>query len=142
MSKKGTRPLAMDAAEGSIMVKAPVAVVYKRWLAFEDYPKFITVIKRVRKLDPNHFVALLAFNGKQYEAMLEIMLRVPERRLAWRTVSNGHAPDHLAAGVVSFTSCPDRTTCVTFKLTSSFGGAVSNRVARYLHNFKRLIEAS
>jgi uncharacterized membrane protein len=142
MSKQGTRPLAMDAAEGSIVVKASVAVVYKRWLAFEDYPKFITVIKRVRKLDPNHFVALLAFNGKQYEAMLEIMLRVPERRLAWRTVSNGHAPDHLAAGVVSFTSCPDRTTCVTFKLTSSFGGAVSNRVARYLHNFKRLIEAS
>jgi hypothetical protein len=26
------------------------------------------------------------------------------------------------------------------KLTSSFGGAVSNRVDRYLHNFKRLVE--
>jgi uncharacterized membrane protein len=140
MPKKGTRPLAMDAAEGSIVVKAPIAAVYKRWLEFEDYPKFITAIKRVRKLDTNHFVALLAFNGKQHEAMLEIMLRVPERRLAWRTVSNGHAPDHLAAGVVSFASCSDRTTCITFKLTSSFGGAVSRRVDRYLHNFKRLIE--
>jgi hypothetical protein len=72
--------------------------------------------------------------------MLEIMMRVPERRLAWRTVSNGHAPDHLAAGVVSFVPRPDRTTCVTFKLTSSFGGAISRRVDRYLHNFKRLIE--
>ena len=140
MPKKGTRPLAMDAAEGSIAVKAPVAAVYKRWLAFEDYPKFITVIKRVRKLDANHFIASLAFKGKQHEAMLEIMLRVPERRLAWRTVSNGHASDHFAAGVVSFTSCPDRTTCVTFKLTSSFGGAVSRRVDRYLQNFKQLIE--
>ena len=64
MPKKGTRPLAMDAAEGSIAVKAPVAAVYKRWLAFEDYPKFITVIKRVRKLDANHFIASLVFNGK------------------------------------------------------------------------------
>jgi uncharacterized membrane protein len=140
MPKKGTRPLAMDAAQGSIVVKAPVVAVYKRWLAFEDYPKFITAIKRVRKLDANHFVASLAFNGKQYDAMLEIILRVQERRLAWRTVSNGHAPDHLAAGVISFASCPDRTTCITFKLTSSFGGAVSRRVDKYLRNFKRLIE--
>ncbi len=140
MPNNGTRPLVMDAAEGSIVVKAPVTAVYKRWLEFEDYPKFITVIERVRKLDANHFVASLSFNGKQYDAMLEIMLRVPERRLAWRSVSNGHAPDHLAAGVVSFASCPDRMTCVTFKLTSSFGGAVARRVDRYLHNFKRLIE--
>ena len=78
------------------MVKAPVAVVYKRWLAFEDYPRFITAIKRVRKLDANHFVASLS----------------------------------------------DKSTCVTLKLTSSFGGAVSNRVDRYLYNFKKLIEAS
>ena len=140
MPKEDNTRNAMNAAQGSIVVKAPVAVVYKRWLAFEDYPKFITAIKRVRKLDANHFVASLAFNGKQYDAMLEIMLRVFERRLAWRTISNGHAPDHLAAGVVSFVSCPDRTTCVTFKLTSSFGGAVSWRVDGYLHNFKRLIE--
>jgi uncharacterized membrane protein len=130
----------MDAAEGSIVVKAPVATVYKRWLAFEDYPKFITAIKRVRKLDANHFVASLAFNGKQYEATLEIMLRVPERRLAWRTLSDGHAPDHLAAGVVSFASCSDESTCVSFKLASSFGGAVSHRVDKYLHNFKKLVE--
>jgi len=72
--------------------------------------------------------------------MLEIMLRVSERRLAWRTVSNGHAPDHLAAGVVSFASRPDRATCVSFKLTSTFGGAVSRRLDRYLHNFKKLVE--
>jgi uncharacterized membrane protein len=140
MAKKGTRPLAMGATAGSIVVKAPVAVVYKRWLAFEDYPKFITAIKRVRKLDENHFSASLAFKGKQHEAMLEIMMRVSERRLAWRTVSNGDALDHLATGVVSFASRPDGTTCVTFKLSSSFGGAVSRRVDRYLHNFKRLIE--
>lgn len=141
MPKKGTRPLAMDTAEGSIVVKAPVTAVYKRWLEFEDYPKFITVIKRVRTLDANHFVASLAFNGKQHEATLEMMLRVPERRLAWRTLADHRAPDHLAAGVVSFVSRPDQSTSITLKLTSSFGGAVSRRVDRYLHNFKRLVEA-
>ena len=142
MSTNGSRSLAMDASEGSVVVKAPVAAVYKRWLDFEEYPKFITVMKQVRKLDANHFVASLAFNGKQYETMLEMMLRVPERRLAWRTIADQNAPDHLAAGVVSFVARPDQSTCVTLKLTSSFGGAVSRRVDRYLHNFKKLIEAS
>jgi uncharacterized membrane protein len=142
MPKEDNTRNVMNAAQESIVVKAPIAAVYKRWLAVEDYPKFITAIKRVRKLDANHFVALLTFNGKQYEAMLEIMLHVPERRLAWRTVSNGHAPDHLAVGVVSFASLFDQSTCVTLKLTSSFGGAVSHRVDEYLHNFKKLVEAS
>jgi uncharacterized membrane protein len=140
MSGKGASPPGIDAAGGSILVNAPVAAVYKLWLSFEEYPKFITAIKQVWKLDANHFVALLAFNGKEYETSLEIMLRVRERRLAWRTISDGHAPAHFAAGVVSFEACPDRATTVTLKLSSSFGGAVSRRVDRYLHNFKRLAE--
>ena len=140
MPNNGTRPLAMDAAEGSIVVDAPVADVYERWLAFEDYPKFITAIKHVRKLDAYHFVASLDFNGKQYDTTLEVMLCVPERRLAWRTLADHHAPDHFAAGVVPFAALSEQSTCVTLKLTSSFGGAVSNRVDRYLRNFKRLIE--
>jgi uncharacterized membrane protein len=131
----------MDAAEGSIVVNAPITDVYERWLVFEDYPKFITAIKRVRKLDENHFSALLSFSGKRHEATLEVMLRVPQRRLAWRTLADQRAPHHLAAGVVSFTSLSDKSTCVTMKLTSSFGGAVSNRVDKYLHNFKLLVEA-
>jgi uncharacterized membrane protein len=140
MPDKGSRLRAMDAAEGSIVVNAPLSDIYQRWLAFEDYPKFITVIKRVRKLDANHFIASLAFNGKQYETTLEMILCVPERRLAWRTLADHRAPAHFAAGVVSFAALSDRNTCVTLKLTSSFGGAVSNRVDKYLHNFKRLIE--
>ena len=130
----------MDAAEGSIVVNAAVADVYERWLAFEDYPKFITAIKRVRKLDASHFVASLGLDRKEYEATLEMILRVPERRLAWRTLADHHAPDHFAAGVVSFASLSERSTCVTLKLTSSFGGAVSSRVDKYLRNFKSLVE--
>jgi hypothetical protein len=49
------------------VVKAPVAHVHRRWLVFEDYSKFVTAIKRVRKLDANRFVAALGFNGKQYD---------------------------------------------------------------------------
>ena len=140
MPNKGSKPRTIDAAEGSIVVKVPIADVYERWLAFEDYPKFITPIKRVRKLDANHFVASLGFNGKQYETTLEMMLCVPERRLAWRTLADHRAPDHFAAGVVSLASLSDHGTRVTLKLSSNFGGGISNRVDKYLRNFKRLIE--
>ena len=140
MLKDRNRSRAMDAAEGSIVINAPVADVFKPWLEFEDYPKFITVFKRVRKLDTNHFVASLAFNGRQYETVLEIILCVPERRLAWRTLADHSARDHLAAGVVSFASLSDQSTCITLKLASSFGGAVSSRIDKYLQNFKRLVE--
>jgi len=122
------------------MVDAPIGAVYKRWLAFEDYPKFITAIKRARKLDANHFVASLGLNRKEYETTLEMILRVPERRLAWRTLADPRVPDHFAAGVVSFVPLSDQSTCVTLKLTSSFGGAVSRRVGIYLQNFKKMIE--
>ena len=140
MRHNGAEPRTMNAAKGSIVIKASVVDVYQRWLAFEDYPKFITAIKRVRKLDTNHFVASLGFNGKQYETTLEFMLCVPERRLAWRTLADRHAPDHFAAGVVSFAPLSDQGTRVTLKLTSSFGGAVSSRVDKYLRNFKSLVE--
>src|SRR5437667_10358278 len=140
MRHNGAEPRTMSAAKGSNVIKASVVDVYQRWLAFEDYPKFVTAIKHVRKLDANHFVASLGFNGKQYDTTLEMMLCIPERRLAWRTLADHRASDHFAAGVVSFTSLSNQNTCVTLKLTSSFGGAVSGRVNRYLHNFKRLVE--
>jgi uncharacterized membrane protein len=141
MPEKRKRPRPTGAAEGSIVVNAPVSDVYRTWLTFEDYPKFITVIKRVRKIDANHFVASLRFHGKPYETTLEMMLRVQDRRLAWRTFAHGHPRNHLANGVVSFLSYPDRTTCVTLKLSTSFGGAVSRRIGKYLRNFKQFIEA-
>jgi uncharacterized membrane protein len=138
--QKRNKPRMMDAAQASIAVNAAVAEVYARWVAFEDYPKFITVMKCVRRLDESHFSALLSFNGKEHETKLEVMLRVPGRRMAWRTIADERAPDHFAAGVVSFVPLSDRRTGITLKLASSFGGAVSSRIDRYLHNFKRLIE--
>ena len=134
--------LKMSAAEGSILVKAPIGNVYRQWLRFEDFPKFMTAVKEVQKLDANHFFIAIAYDGKRHEGVLEIMLRVPERRLAWRVLAGRSPCDHLATGVVSFTSRSDPSTCVTLKVSSSFGGtrAVSRRVVRYLQNFKRLIE--
>src|SRR6266404_7778784 len=64
MMRNATGRNARHVAQGSTVVKAPVADVFKRWLAFEYYPKFITAIKLVRKLDENHFSASIDFHGE------------------------------------------------------------------------------
>ena len=125
----------MNAARKSIVVKAPIAKVYKRWLRGEDFPKFITAIKTSRRLDANHFVVLEQLNGEQHESVLEFVLRIPERRLVWRSLSG-----QLAAGVVTFTPRANGTTTVTLTMMSTYGGAVSERIGFYLRNFKTLVE--
>jgi uncharacterized membrane protein len=129
----------MSAAQGSIVVKAPIGSVYRQWLRIEDFPKFMPAVKEVQKRDGGHFAIAASLNGKRHEGVLEIMLQVPERRLAWRALS-GRPSKYFASGVVSFTSRPDQSTCVTLKMCPGFDGAVSLRMQGYLRNFKRFME--
>ena len=133
------KPELMSAAQGSIVVKASIGSVYRQWLRIEDFPKFMPAVKNVQKLDSGHFAIVASLNGKRHEGVLEIMLRAPERRLAWRALAGG-ASNYLASGIVSFTSRPNRSTCVILKICPGFNGSVSHRVHSYLRNFKRLIE--
>ena len=125
----------MNAARKSIVVKAPVARVYKRWLRGEDFPRFITAIKTSRRLDANHFAVSESLNGEHHEGVLEFVLRVPERKLVWRSLS-----DQLVIGVVSFIPRVDQRTSVALTMMSTYGGAVAERVGSYLQNFKTLVE--
>jgi uncharacterized membrane protein len=45
----------MNAAEKSIVVKAPAAAVYERWLRFEELPRFIESLGKVERIDDTHF---------------------------------------------------------------------------------------
>ena len=131
----------MNTAQRSILIKAPIGTVYRRWLRFEDSPQFIAAVKEVEKLDSNHFLMAATCNGKRVEGVLEIMLRVPERRLAWRLVTSKSRCDHLATGVASFTSQSNRSTRVNLKVTYSIAcDGLSDRIQEYLDNFKRLVE--
>ena len=132
--KKGSTR--MNAARKSIVVRAPVAKVYERWLKGEDFPKFITAIQTSRRLDPNHFALSVSVDGQKHDAVLEFTLRIPERRLAWRSLGA-----RFAAGVVSFTPCADQCTLIGLTMMSTAGGTVSERVGQYLENFKELIES-
>jgi uncharacterized membrane protein len=117
----------------SIVVNAPVADVYGHWYRFEELPRFITSLRDVQKIDETHFSFTSLLEEK---IVLQIVLRVPERRVAWQTIS-----DNFPRGVALFEPLSDRATEITVKLRSSTEPATLAKVTReYLTNFKRVVE--
>ena len=126
----------MNAAEKSIVVNAPVAEVYQRWLRFEDLPKFIKSLGEVERIDDKHFSFNTLRDGKEQRGVIEVIRQIPERKIAWRTIADG-----VGLGVVSFEPISDTTTEITLKLRSVFDPSISGQSAdEYLLSFKQLIE--
>ena len=127
---------AINAAQQFTVVKAPIARVYEQWSRIEELPKFITPLRQVRRIDDAHFSYTWHPNGQEQQGIFHIVLQIPGRRIAWRTLSNG-----FVSGVVSFEPRSEQETEVTLKIRSIFDPpSLSRRVEEYLGNFKRLIE--
>jgi uncharacterized membrane protein len=117
----------------SIVVNAPVADVYGYRYRFEELPRFITSLRHVQKIDETHFSFTSLLEEK---TVLQIVLRVPERRIVWQVIS-----DKFPRGVVLFEPVSDRATEITVKLRSSIEPVTLAKVTReYLTNFKQFVE--
>lgn len=127
----------INAARKSIVVTAPVGRVYEQWSRVEDLPKFITRLQNVRRIDDTRFSYTWSNRGSDnYEGVFQIMLQIPSRRIAWRTLSSG-----FISGVVSFEPRSEQETEVTLKIRSaSDQPSLSRRLEEYLRNFKQLVE--
>ena len=126
----------MNAAERSVIVNAPVAEVYERWLRFEELPKFIQSLGKVERIDDTHFSFSNLRDGKEQRGVVEVIRQLPERKIAWRTIGDG-----VGLGVVSFEPLSETATGITLKLRSVFDPSISGQSAdEYLQNFKQLIE--
>ena len=129
-------PVEMNAARHSVVVNAPIGKVYDQWSRVEDLPKFITPLRNVRRIDDTHFSCTWHPNGSEERGVFQIVLRIPGRRIAWRSISDG-----FMSGVVSFEPHSGRGTEITLKIRSVFDpSSLSRRVEKYLGNFKRLVE--
>ena len=127
----------MNAARHLVVVKAPVDRVYEHWSRLEDLPKFVTPLQDVCRIDETHFSYTWLPNGSEEKGIFHIVLQIPGRRIAWRTMSNG-----FMSGVVSFEPRSQEETEVTLKIRSIFDQpSLSHRVEEYLRNFKRLVES-
>jgi len=127
----------LNAARRSIVVKVPVQRAYQQWARVEDLPKFITPLQKVRRIDDTQFSYTWHPDGEERQGVFHIVLQIPGRRIAWRTLSNA-----LMSGVVSFEPRSERETEVTLKIRSVFDPPnLSLRLEEYLGNFKRLVES-
>jgi uncharacterized membrane protein len=126
----------INAARQVIVVRAPIGRVYEQWSRLEDLPKFITPLRNVRRIDETHFSYVWHPNGDDQPDVFNVILQIPRRRIAWRTMSNG-----FMSGVVSFEPRSNQETEVTLKIRSIFNlPSLSRRLEEYLRNFKRLVE--
>ncbi len=125
----------MNAAQQFVVVKAPLERVYEQWSRIEDLPKFIPPLREVRRIDDTHFSYTWHPNGDDQRGIFHIVLQVPRRRIAWRTMSNG-----FMSGMVCFEPRSQNETEVTLKIRSVFDPPnLSRRLAEYLGNFTRLV---
>ena len=126
----------MNAAQQFVVVKSPLERVYEQWSPIEGLPKFIPPLQEVRRIDDTHFSYTWHPNGDEQHGIFHIVLQIPGRRIAWRTMAND-----FMSGVVSFEPRSQEETEVTLKIRSIFDPpSLSQRVEEYLRNFKQLVE--
>ena len=126
----------INAAQQCVIVKAPLERVYEQWSRIEELPKFIPPLREVRRMDDTHFSYTWHRNGHDQQGVFHIVLQIPGRRIAWRTMCEG-----FMSGVVSFESLFQEQTEVTLKVRSIFDPpSLSQGVEEYLRNFKQLVE--
>lgn len=135
----------MAKIEKDIVVDVPVRVAYDQWTQFESFPEFMEGVKEVVQLDEKRLRWCAEVAGKDEEWEAEITDQVPDRHIAWRSVTG--APN---AGSVTFQPAGDGKTKVMLELTyepreaaEKVGdalGFLERQVSADLERFKEFIE--
>ena len=112
----------------SVTIETPVERVYQFWNDFENFPRFMSSVREVRRLGPDRSrwsVAGPAGAPVEWEAM--VTERVPNESISWRTVE-GSLVDHR--GTVRFRPAGPNATRIEVHLTyRPMGGRLGNSLA-------------
>ena len=135
----------MERIEKTFEVECPVNTVYNQWTQFEEFPRFMEGIQEVRQTDDTHLHWKAKIAGKEKEWDAQIVEQVPDKVIAWRSISG--APN---AGAVRFEQVDPQKTRV--RLTMEYEpqgfvekagdsmGVVSGKVESAVERFKDLLE--
>jgi uncharacterized membrane protein len=133
--------ITIESIDRRVVVHAPVSAVFARWNRIEDFPTFMEGVREISWLNEKRFRLVSEACGKEFESICEIVLRIPDKRLAWRTLSG---PD--SSGVVGFEPAGEGRTEVTLKMRYNPNDGwedreqVEQRLERNLRRFKALVE--
>ena len=136
----------MAKIEKDIVVDVPVSVAYNQWTQFESFPEFMEGVKEVVQLDEKRLRWLTEIKGNDQEWEAEITNQVPDRHIAWRSVTG--TPN---AGSVRFQPEGEGKAKVSLELTyepqdaaEKVGdalGFLERQVSADLERFKDFIES-
>lgn len=76
----------MATIERSIEVGVGVATAYRQWMRFEEFPRFMSSVVEVRRLDETRTHWVAETNGQRHEWDAQIVEQRPERVIGWRAV--------------------------------------------------------
>jgi len=135
----------LNTVEKTIEVDAPLTQVYNQWTQFEQFPQFMQGVEQVKQTDDKHLHWVANVGGKRKEWDAEITQQIPDRRIAWRSVSGTRT-----GGIVKFEPKDANHTVVWLKLAyepegpaETIGdalGILSRRVEGDLERFRDFIE--
>lgn len=137
----------MARIEKEIDVNVPVRTAYNQWTQFESFPTFMEGVRSVRQLDDKHLRWHAEILGKDETWEAEITEQIPDRRIAWRSVSGARN-----AGIVTFQPMGEGAAKILLTVeyepegavekAGDWLGVVSQRVEGDLHRFKEFIEST
>ena len=131
----------MESIKRSVEVHAPLGEVYGQWARVEDFPRFLDSVHEVRQIAERQFYWKAEHDGAPYEAVEEISLMIPNRRIAWRNISGLEN-----SGVVTFEPVAPKLTrvCLELAYVPDSGWhdpfALMERIDHTLESFRALIE--
>ncbi len=130
----------------SVTVDVPVRTAYNQWTQFEEFPRFMEGVEKVKQLDDRRLHWVAEIGGKRNEWDAEISEQRPDERVAWHSISGA-----TNAGAVTFHRLGDDRTKVMLQLeyepddavekAGDVLGLVKRRAKNDLERFKEFIEA-
>jgi uncharacterized membrane protein len=136
----------MGKVEQSIDVNVPVTTAYNQWTQFEEFPRFMEGVNRVRQLDDKTLEWTADVGGNEEQWTAEIVEQTPDKRVAWRSTSGA-----TNGGAVTFHRIDENTTRVMLQMDWEPEGAIQElgdklglddrRIKGDLERFKEFIES-
>jgi uncharacterized membrane protein len=137
--------MATKTHEATIEVDVPVRTAYDQWTQFEEFPKFMGGVERVRQVTDDRLHWEVGIGGVHREFEAEIVEQHPDEVVAWRSLDG---PTH--SGEVRFEPVGRSRTRVELRMevdpegiTEKAGeafGVVDHRIKADLERFKAFIE--
>jgi uncharacterized membrane protein len=139
---KGT---AMSVVEKTVEVQCPLSQVYNQWTQFETFPRFMEGVEEVKQLDDTHLHWHAEIAGVDREWDAEITDQVPDRKIAWRSITG---PEN--GGTVTFQQVDPQRTRVTLRMeydpkgfvekAADMIGVIERRIEGDMKRFRDFIE--